>query len=1468
MAAGNQSFESVGSGFLSCAQPCWCDYHNNLVDSDGGENAMSSTNKSDLVCVCTQAFLAMTNTTTDTHLGNCATQKCDDGIDIEKQMDRVFDDYEDLCKQLIDVSFVRATNSQNVQFPAERWTQCIIWGLMLLQYVALATEPLETPRYVMSLKGGFSCGVTIVITTVELYTGPYAEPPENDVSILLYSQIALAIMTILTSFSIPRHQQTSRRGRLIDGESSSSILGHLSFSWATPLVAKLGNNIDISLECLPELNETVRARTLQDAFDQAEGHMKPPNRSLWRALLFLYRRHIIYQIVFSLPLALLAFAPHVALGQMLRLLESRTERQAHDRLLVGWAVLLGFGIWTSSWLENWLLWIAHSRVAIPMTQQLSMVLFDKATKLTLSSNVNAKTGGCLEAQNVINLAAIDVPRIATIAGFLYSCILQPLKVIVACMLLSQLLGWKSLSVGLMCLVLIFPMHWACLKRMSTAEGILASRRDAKMSVVAEVLHGIRYIKFAALESKWEAGINALRDDELQAQSAVFHRQIASLILHLLGPVLVSAVSLGMYVRLYGRLTPSTAFPALSIFGYLQFTLGIVPELLSGVIAAFVSLKRMVEFLRLREPEQHVSHSSGIGIYADAMDYDSTASLKQEGVLREVSLSFPHQGLSLICGPTGVGKSLLLAAILGECKIGSGTVRRPRPPFFQDVYTPLAPGTPWIADSMIAYVAQTPWIEAGTVRSNILFGLPLDSRRYQKVLNACALVHDLNEFEGHDLADIGPSGVNLSGGQKARISLARALYSRAGVLLLDDVLSAVDVHTAKHLLAHALTGELAQGRTRILITHNIEVSLGKADYLVQLETGRVKYAGNIQDLQASGYLAPFQRNENKSLSFKTEEHTIRDGSAPSPPEEIVLNVTNDEQHNSPIVTETHKNFIPDESQRQGAIQWPLFRRYIQYSGGWPRGPENDAETWYYFRIYLVLAGFVCLLGALRSYLAITVSLRASTVLFRRLLHAVLRTRMQWVDTVPVGRIINRFTADLYVLDSRLGLDLTTLFNSGMDCIGVIMGAVLVQPILLFLGALLIYGTFWYTRRYLMAAREVKHLECLARSPIYQHFGSSMEGIVTIRAFQRTQHYVTRMQESIDKHAQAVWHLGLFNQWFTFRINSLGALFSLVTALTVISRKDITGSVAGFALVFTNHLCFALVSLSRAYATLEMDFNSVDRILEYSDLPIEGVTGQNPPPAWPRGGKLIVNNLTARYNSGHLPVLQKVTFEAGPGERIAIVGRTGAGKSSLALSLFRFLEASEGEIWIDGVEISTIGLTHLRRRLAIIPQNPVLFSGTVRSNLDPFGEHSNDTLLQALDQVHWNRITGEMPTDILNASVSKEGSNCSHGQRQLLCLARAMLTRPTILILDEATSAVDRGTDDLVQESIRVNCRETTLLVIAHRIRTIADFDRVLVLENGEAVEFGSPATLLARDGLFKQMVMADPNHEELEGIIGK
>ena len=559
-------------------------------------------------------------------------------------------------------------------------------------------------------------------------------------------------------------------------------------------------------------------------------------------------------------------------------------------------------------------------------------------------------------------------------------------------------------------------------------------------------------------------------------------------------------------------------------------------------------------------------------------------------------------------------------------------------------------------------------------------------------------------------------------------------------------------------------------------------------------------------------------------------------------------------------------------------------------------SNDLS--FYLDVYLGLSVLICILGTLRYFLVYLGSIRASKGLFDRLTYAVLRAPLRWLDITPVGRILNRFTADFAAIDSRLGNDLGFLLYQIVQLIGIIVAGLFVSVWMLLIALILFAVCSWITARFLVGAREIKRLESNAKSPIFEQFGTALVGIGTIRAYDKVDVYVERMFENIDAHARAFWYLWLFNRWVAFRLNVIGAGFAILVA-AVIVFSGIDASLAGFALSFALQYSNALLWTARCYANVELALNSVERVFEYSKIPTEKQEATiNVPAAWPTKGQIEVSNLVAGYASDLPPVLKGLSFAVERNQRIGVVGRTGAGKSSLTLALFRFLEASEGSICIDGIDVSKISLHDLRSRVAIIPQDPVLFSGTLRSNLDAFDEHTNSELYDALERVHLAQSTGTSSrdehlvpsgpaegssstaavpaTDVninvfasLSSRISEGGLNLSQGQRQLLCLARAIVSRPKIMVLDEATSAVDMATDVLIQRSIREDFRDSTLLVIAHRLSTIADFDRILVMEDGRAVEFDSPRALLAKKekgSVFKGMVEQSGEKDKLREII--
>jgi len=569
-------------------------------------------------------------------------------------------------------------------------------------------------------------------------------------------------------------------------------------------------------------------------------------------------------------------------------------------------------------------------------------------------------------------------------------------------------------------------------------------------------------------------------------------------------------------------------------------------------------------------------------------------------------------------------------------------------------------------------------------------------------------------------------------------------------------------------------------------------------------------------------------------------------------------------------------------------------------------KADADLSLYLGVYVGISVMACVLGTVRYYTLMKAGTEASKNLFDDLTYAVLRAPLRWLDTVPLGRILNRFTSDIYAVDVRLGYDIGLFVHNVLEISGILLAGMAVSPFVIVFAAVILAICLKLALMYLAGAREVKRLESIVKSPIFEQFGSSLAGLITIRAFNKTDTYIGIMYEKISVHARTTWYLWLFNMWLDYRMSVVGAIFSTMTAALVVYFPSIPAALAGFALSFALQYNSAIVMVLRQYANVELDMNATERVLEYSNIEIEDQTGMEAPASWPTEGKVEVEDLVVGYAPDLPPVLNGLSFTMEKNQRVGVVGRSGAGKSSLTLALFRFLEARWGRISIDGLDISKLKLHDLRSRLAIIPQDPVLFSGTVRSNLDPFNEHSDPELYDALERVNLisfsdtetlasesstqPQITRTMSpkstTDTLASShtnctkdnslfttlsdtISEGGFNLSQGQRQLLCLARAIVSRPRVMILDEATSAVDMETDALIQRSIRSEFgrNASTLLVIAHRLSTVADFDRILVMDAGRAVEFGCPKELMGIEGgMFRGLAETSGEKSVLEEII--
>ncbi|KAL8825332.1 MAG: hypothetical protein Q9191_004481 [Dirinaria sp. TL-2023a] len=1343
-------------------------------------------------------------------------------------------------------------------------------------------------------------------------------------------QFGAAIISMLLCALLKRRPDVYIGGHAVDRQYTTSLFGRWTFSWISGLLAFAKAEKGLDLEHLPKLHLNVRSGYLHD---QISGLGE--QRHLWKTLVLVHYKEALFQTLFTVAQAAVQFIPSYALYGLLNLLEQRSAGGSVDR---------------ASSMETWLFWIVWARLGALIRSELSAMIFTKATRrkdvkhvskvkaseastsglsqsLELNQPINEphKDGSSIKTdqeeldhgedmqksrQATINLVGVDTKRVADFTTYYYLFPLTATKLIVSILFLVQMIGWRAVLAGFAVFIISLPLNIYASRAYGDNQGKLMNVRDRKMVVITEALQGIRQIKFSALERQWQSTIAETRSEELTKQWTLFCLDATLSFIWILGPVMLSAVALAVYALLYGNLGPAVAFTTITVFAQIELALAVVPELVADALEAWVSVKRIDTFLRAPEREEYIRPAPEITLEDASIAWPSDDTNTDRFALRKVNVRFPKHKLSVISGQTGSGKSLLLAAIIGEADRLSGTVKVPKAPPANERHDFKANRSDWLIDSAIAFVSQLSFVENASVKENILFGLPYDAGRYKKVLSACALTKDLDMLEDGDNTDIGANGINLSGGQKWRLSFARALYSRAGILVLDDIFSAVDAHVGRLLFEEALTGELGVSRTRILVTHHIELCLPATDYAVLLADGAVRHAGFVEDLQHTGLFGQISKetHQGESSESDNDQADIEDGyDMNTDLSKTLMKVRTTESTVDEAKPKSQpKKFTEDEKRETGAIKVSIYKEYLGTSGGvWytpyasngldsPTVSTNhtnkNATLAFYLGIYVGISVAICVFGVLRYFFVYMGSLNASRHLFEKLSYTVLRAPLRWLDTVPVGRILNRFTADFVVVDSRLGKDLGFLLYHLVQLIGIIVAGIFVSPFMLLFALVLLALCVFVATHYLAGAREVKRLESTCKSPIFEQFGSVLSGLGTIRAFDKVDLYVERMFNRIDEHARSFWYLWLFNRWLTVRLNAIGVCFTVVVAAIIAGTDGIDASLAGFALSFALQYSNAIIWAIRQYASVELAMNATERIVEYSNIPIEDQNGQGVPAAWPTEGRLEVDGLVAGYAPDLPPILKGLSFTVAKNERVGVVGRTGAGKSSLTLALFRFLSAREGSIYIDNIDIAKIKLEDLRSRLAIIPQDPVLFSGTVRSNLDAFDERTDSELFDALERVHLIRtarpasrqelaseVTANSDTaidsntnmfDSLSSPISEGGLNLSQGQRQLLCLARAIVSRPKIMVLDEATSAVDMATDFLIQRSIREEFRDSTLLVIAHRLSTVADFDKILVMADGKVAEFDTPKALLEKRGMFHDMVQQSGEKWRLEQIIGE
>ncbi|NWQ58725.1 MRP3 protein, partial [Neopipo cinnamomea] len=1117
------------------------------------------------------------------------------------------------------------------------------------------------------------------------------------------------------------------------------------------------------------------------------------------------------------------------------------------------------------------------------------VIYRKSLAITNSAKRSSTVG------EIVNLMSVDAQRFMDLMTFLNMLWSAPLQIFLALYFLWQALG-PSVLAGVAVMVLLIPFNSAIAIKTRAFQVEQMRYKDSRIKLMNEILGGIKVLKLYAWEPSFSEKVLEIRKNELRVLKKSAYLNSLSTFAWISAPFLVALTTFAVYVSVDEKniLDAEKAFVSISLFNILKFPLNMLPQVISNIAQTSVSLKRIQQFLSHDELDPNCVETKVISPGNAISVTNATFSWGKElkPALKDINMLVPSGALVAIVGHVGCGKSSLVSALLGEMEKLEGEVA---------------------VKGSVAYVPQQAWIQNATLKDNILFGQAPNEEKYQNTLEACALKTDLEVLPGGDQTEIGEKGINLSGGQRQRVSLARAVYSGSDIYLLDDPLSAVDSHVAKHIFDKVIGPDgVLKGKTRILVTHGIGF-LPQVDYIVVLVDGKISEMGSYQDLlKQNKAFAEFLRNYALDEDIEEDEPTMLEE------EEVLLaedtlSIHTDLADNEPVTNEVRKQFLsisekflacseshhPDIELRQmncslwcvkawavlnSAVKLSVFWQYMKavnpvlslaicllyccqnaasiganvWLSDWTNEPVVNGtqhNTAMRIGVYAALGLLQGLIVLISSFTLAMGGINAAQTLHAALLENKFHTPQSFYDTTPTGRIINRFSKDIYVIDEVIPptilMFLGTFFTSVSTMIVIIASTPLFAVVIVPLAILY----FFVQRFYVATSRQLKRLESVSRSPIYSHFSETVSGASVIRAYRRVKAFVDISDLKVDENQKSYYPGIISNRWLGIRVEFVGNCIVLFAALfAVIGRNSLNAGLVGLSVSYALQVTLSLNWMVRMTSELETNIVAVERIKEYSETETEApwiIEGKTPPEDWPSKGELEFVNYSVRYRKGLDLVLKGINLQVHGGEKIGIVGRTGAGKSSMTLCLFRILEAVKGEIKIDGVKISEIGLHDLRSRLTIIPQDPVLFSGTLRMNLDPFNKYSDEEIWKALELSHLKRFVSSQPS-MLDYECSEGGENLSVGQRQLVCLARALLRKTRILILDEATAAIDLETDDLIQMTIRTQFEDCTVLTIAHRLNTIMDYTRVLVLDNGTVAEFDTPANLIAAKGIFYSM----------------
>ncbi|KAJ7972577.1 ABC transporter C family member 5 [Quillaja saponaria] len=1268
----------------------------------------------------------------------------------------------------------------------------------------------------------------------------------------------------------------------------AGIYSLVTLSWLNPLLS-LGAKRPLELKDIPLLAPKDRAKTNYKVLNSNWEKLKVENPSkqpsLAWAILKSFWKEAACNAIFAGLNTLVSYVGPYMISYFVDYLGGKETFPHEGYILAGifFSAKLVETITTRQW------YLGVDILGMHVRSALTAMVYRKGLRLSSSAKQSHSSG------EIVNYMAVDVQRVGDYSWYLHDIWMLPLQIVLALAILYKNVGIASIAT-LIATIISIVVTVPVARIQEDYQDKLMAAKDERMRKTSESLRNMRILKLQAWEDRYRVKLEEMRGVEFKWLRKALYSQAFITFIFWSSPIFVSAVTFATSIFLGGQLTAGGVLSALATFRVLQEPLRNFPDLVSMMAQTKVSLDRISSFLQEEELQEDATIVLPRGISNTALEikdgifcWDPSS---PKPTLSGIHLKVERGMQVAVCGMVGSGKSSFLSCILGEIPKLSGEVR---------------------VCGNSAYVPQSAWIQSGNIEENILFGSPMDKPKYKNVLHACSLKKDLELFSHGDQTIIGDRGINLSGGQKQRVQLARALYQDADIYLLDDPFSAVDAHTGSELFKEYILTALAD-KTVVFVTHQVEF-LPAADMILVLKEGRIIQAGKYDYLLQAGtdFRTLVSAHHDAIEAMDIPNHSSEDSdenlsldvsimpcnksvSSANGIDSLAKEVkerasASDQKANKEkkkLKRSRKKQLVQEEERVRGRVSMKVYLSYmaaaykgllipliiiaqvsfqfLQIASNWwmawanpqTEGDQPKVSPMSLLLVYMALAFGSSWCIFVRAVLVATFGLEAAQKLFLKMLRSVFRAPMSFFDSTPAGRILNRVSIDQSVVDLDIPFRLGGFASTTIQLIGIVGVMTTVTWQIFLLVVPMAVACLWMQKYYMASSRELVRIVSIQKSPIIHLFGESIAGAATIRGFGQEKRFMKRNLYLLDCFARPFFCSLAAIEWLCLRMELLSTFAFAFCMILLVSfpHGSIDPSMAGLAVTYGLNLNARLSRWILSFCKLENKIISIERIYQYSQIPSEApeiIEESRPPSTWPENGTIELTDLKVRYKENLPVVLHGISCTFPGGKKIGIVGRTGSGKSTLIQALFRLIEPAGGRILIDSIDISTVGLHDLRSRLSIIPQDPTLFEGTIRGNLDPLEEHPDHEIWEALDKSQLGEIIRGKEQK-LDTPVLENGDNWSCGQRQLVSLGRALLKQARILVLDEATASVDSATDNLIQKIIRTEFKNCTVCTIAHRIPTVIDSDLVLVLSDGRVAEFDSPARLLEdKSSMFLKLV---------------